>query len=279
MEEKEYGRGGRKYWSIENCFKEEPLQLTKSQIHRECDTGLHAHEFYEMSIVLHGSGWHFLEDICVPVSPGNVFVIPPKILHSFRQDTQLDVLNILIRREFLQKYEEETAHMPGFSRLFEIEPYLRKVVGEGFFLKLPAGELQLLKPEWERLLWYSQHSCYVNHNIAVLHLIARFGLQLYQDFEDRVHPDIVYVMEYINQHLSEKLTLQGMAELSHMSLSSFRRFFQKHTAMSPMQYVMMCRVDLVKRLLAEGRLSRAQIAAACGFYDISHMNKYLQSGR
>ena len=186
MEENVYGRGGRKYWSIENCFEDEPLQLTKSQIHRECDTGLHTHEFYELSIVLHGTGWHFLGDICVPVSPGNVFVIPPKILHSFRQDAQLDVLNILIRREFLQKYEEEITHMPGFSRLFEIEPYLRKVVGEGFFLKLSAGELQLLKPEWERLLWYIQYSCHVNHNIAVLHLIARFGLQLYQDFEDRV---------------------------------------------------------------------------------------------
>lgn len=271
----EAGQGGRKYWSIENCFDDDPRQLTRTQLHSACDTGLHAHEFYEMSIVLRGSGYHILGEICVSVCAGCVFVVPPGMLHSFRNQEKLDVLNILIRGEFFVRYSEEVNGMPGFTKLFEIEPYLRQAVGEGFFLQLDAGQMQLRRSEWEKLLWYMERRLYTNHNVAVLHLIEEFSLQMQREFEEHLQPDIVSVIEYINQHLSEKLSLQQLADLTHMSLSTFQRFFKRNTAMNPMEYVMMCRVDTARRLLREGKLSKTQIAAACGFYDTSHMNKYL----
>ena len=47
------------------------------------------------------------------------------------------------------------------------------------------------------------------------------------------------------------------------------------TQLTPMIYVIRCRVRAAQTLLAEG-LSRTETAHRCGFYDTSHMNRILE---
>ena len=83
------------------------------------------------------------------------------------------------------------------------------------------------------------------------------------------------LMEFIRENLDQKLTLSLLAEKANMSVATLTRHFREVLQTSPMQYVTACRISLARELLATGKLNKTEIAQSCGFFDVSHMNKYL----
>ena len=77
--------------------------------------------------------------------------------------------------------------------------------------------------------------------------------------------------DYINDNLSQKLTLAGMAEAVHMSPYHFARSFKAATGLSPHRYVVRQRVERAKALLADTDLTIAEVARAVGFANQSHL--------
>ena len=77
--------------------------------------------------------------------------------------------------------------------------------------------------------------------------------------------------DYINDNLSQKLTLTEIARVAHVSPYHFARSFKKTTGLSPHQYVIRRRVERAKTLLAGGDLTIAEIAGAVGFANQSHL--------
>jgi AraC family transcriptional regulator len=67
-----------------------------------------------------------------------------------------------------------------------------------------------------------------------------------------------------------------IAEFSNMSKATLNRRFNESVGMSPMNYVLSCRVAKAKELLADGNVNKTEIANICGFYDTAHMNKYVR---
>ena len=78
-------------------------------------------------------------------------------------------------------------------------------------------------------------------------------------------------VDYINDNLSQKLTLAEIAEAAHMSPHHFARSFKKDTGLSPHRYVVRQRVERAKALLANTDLTIAEVARAVGFANHSHL--------
>lgn len=79
--------------------------------------------------------------------------------------------------------------------------------------------------------------------------------------------------DYIEDHLSEPMTLGDMATQVGMSTDLFSRRFRKSFGMPPYRHVMMRRVERARRLLAGGHLAVKEIAALCGFADQAHLTR------
>ena len=79
-------------------------------------------------------------------------------------------------------------------------------------------------------------------------------------------------LRHIEKHLAEKLTLDDLAALCHLSRSTFCRNFRQVTGTAPMEYVMDKRLTRAATLCAEGETLSA-IAARTGFYDEYHLSK------
>lgn len=79
-------------------------------------------------------------------------------------------------------------------------------------------------------------------------------------------------LRHIEKHLAEKLTLDELAELCHLSRATFCRNFRQVTGTPPMEYVMDKRLTRAATLCAEGETLSA-IAARTGFYDEYHLSK------
>ncbi|MFC3325169.1 helix-turn-helix domain-containing protein [Mesorhizobium cantuariense] len=88
------------------------------------------------------------------------------------------------------------------------------------------------------------------------------------------------VQEFLNENFSRKLALAEMAAVCELSPYHFLRAFSRTFGMPPHQYVLDLRLDFAERLLADSRMTIADIAHSCGFSSQSHfttvMKKYRQ---
>lgn len=84
--------------------------------------------------------------------------------------------------------------------------------------------------------------------------------------EKKKNPEYLKAIEYIDEHLSDKITLSDIAEYANITTKTLTRHFKKNQNMSPMRYVNFMRIEKAKALL-QGNNSIGQIASALGFDD------------
>ena len=83
--------------------------------------------------------------------------------------------------------------------------------------------------------------------------------------ESNYEDSIQDVKNYIAENLNEKLTVQRLADKSHMSTSHFSRVFKQQTGFSPYDYVLITRLNKAKYLLQKTDMTVASIAYETGF--------------
>jgi AraC family transcriptional regulator len=78
------------------------------------------------------------------------------------------------------------------------------------------------------------------------------------------------VIGYIQDNLEYDISLAELAKVAQVSVHHFGKLFKQSMGVTPHQYVLKCRVEQAKKLLANKQLSFAQISQTTGFYDQSH---------
>lgn len=73
------------------------------------------------------------------------------------------------------------------------------------------------------------------------------------------------VLDYITQHLHEKISVADLAEVACLSIFHFTRMFAASVGMPPSRYVSRLRLEHGKSLLAAGKLPLSEISLACCF--------------
>lgn len=81
------------------------------------------------------------------------------------------------------------------------------------------------------------------------------------------------VIQHVQDHLDEQLTLERLAAQAGLSTCHFARMFKVATGLTPHRYVLNCRIARAKRLLAQGRPGLAEVALATGFCDQGHLTR------
>ncbi|VEP14014.1 putative Transcriptional regulator, AraC family [Hyella patelloides LEGE 07179] len=78
------------------------------------------------------------------------------------------------------------------------------------------------------------------------------------------------VVNYIHDHLKVNISLVELSELIQLSPHHFRKLFQKSMGISPHKYLLQCRIEKAKQLLADEQLTIAEVGQMVGFFDQSH---------
>ncbi|WP_073178810.1 helix-turn-helix domain-containing protein [Flagellimonas flava] len=77
----------------------------------------------------------------------------------------------------------------------------------------------------------------------------------------------------IESHLFSDISLQELAQLTHLSMSSFKRKFKDTYGLPPSQYFLTQRLKHSRELLTVSEASVGEIAFQCGFKTIHHFSK------
>lgn len=84
-------------------------------------------------------------------------------------------------------------------------------------------------------------------------------------------------LRYIEDHLTEPITLRDIASVAAVSEYHLIRLFKKQVGFPPLRYVTRRRIDLAKTRLSSTTLSIARIAVGCGFSSQSHFTTAFKS--
>lgn len=76
------------------------------------------------------------------------------------------------------------------------------------------------------------------------------------------------VMQYVDENISEKISLETLADVANMSKYHFCRFFLRHAGMSPIRYVVRTRIEKAKAILKASGKTVSSVADQTGFNDL-----------
>ena len=80
------------------------------------------------------------------------------------------------------------------------------------------------------------------------------------------------VLDFIETHLDQPLTLAVLAQEAALSEFHFARMFRHTTGAAPHQFVMQRRMARAHALLARPDLTLTEIAFQCGFHSSAHFS-------
>ncbi len=272
------------HWSHADSFRGEEGEYVKSFVHKNYEIDFHTHSFYELNIVLDGRGVHKIERMSCEVSRGCVFVIPPNVKHSYKNRGGLNVYHMLIHRDFFPRCFSEFLKTVGYSLLFETEPYFRAQYRENMFLVLSEEGLDSVLKDIELIESYRSapdENLYVNAvakkilAFLCMELTVRVGIGAVRNGTKAELLSIADSLSFIHMNYEERITVDLLAERQNMSRATYVRRFTRICGCSPHQYILNYRIKKAEEAMAEQNLSVTEAAQRCGFYDASHLRKYL----
>ncbi|MBQ8345601.1 MAG: helix-turn-helix transcriptional regulator [Clostridia bacterium] len=141
-----------------------------------------------------------------------------------------------------------------------------------FYRSLHRGKLEISKEQTASLI-RSMESLFrlpENRELAA-HMAERVLIEQYlcgaqqADRRQGLTEDVLTVMQYMNDHLHEKLDMDALADSVYLSHSGLLWKFHRQMGMTPSHYLTMIRLRYAKQLLLEGDLRINEIAARCGY--------------
>ncbi len=84
------------------------------------------------------------------------------------------------------------------------------------------------------------------------------------------------IRKIIDETYAEPMTIAELAKMSFMSESKLRKCFQQQYGMTIYQYVLECRMEKARELLADGNDQVKEVASLVGYSNISHFSEAFQ---
>src|SRR5471032_908503 len=82
---------------------------------------------------------------------------------------------------------------------------------------------------------------------------------------------VAKVLKYVKDHISDALTIEGIADAVGVSRRTFSRAFAKHAHVTPSVFVDQVRIDFARKLLEETDVPLKTVAFRCGFHTATQM--------
>ena len=215
---------------------------------------LHHHDFYEIYMLLRGSVSYTVENRIFHMRAGDLMLISPLELHQARVDSNdepYERIVLWVDRGYL---ESLSSPHTSLTRCFDTS-----VPGHTNLLRLPGAIGAPLRSTVDRLCDLRARKDYGSDLLAQGALVElMIGLNRAADSHGDLRPAgtsdqvVDAVLHYINEHYSESLTLDQLAEQFFISKYHLLRKFDAQVGTTVHRYILQKRLMNAKQLLAGG---------------------------
>lgn len=266
-------------------FFHTPYDLVHAFLEENFNTGMHEQEFYEINIITKGSGVHYIHTSRVDATVGDVFIIPPRVSHGYLGGDGFDVFHLLLSDAFMNKYMADMQLFPSFSTLFGAEPMMRGKTESNLYLKLTEKELKSIINILWQIDYYKEYGNTAEDLMRSNFAMIAIGMmcKAYTQSSNRHNFNtgndhaILKSISHIHEKYYEKITIDDLLQITHMSKTTYIKKFKEICKMSPAAYITKFRIESAAIMLINTPLSISEIAYKTGFYDASHLTKAFES--
>jgi len=228
---------------------------------------IHVHDFYEVILCLKGEMLCQVEDKQYEMREGDLISVYPGEMHQMQVQEksicefymlhvnldltrQFEMISPDIRMRYNEKRQHILVHTHGM-RYAQMEEIFKKICQEekeqGF--------------GWETLMYA--------YEVEIITNVARIDKEGTSAYGKPVQSSTVdQMIRYINEHLSNELTVSEIADTFYISESYVSQLFHRHLGVSPHRFIMKKRMVKARRLLLDGE-NIQQILPIVGYQDYS----------
>lgn len=233
----------------------------------------HYHNFYEILYVLDGEYSSMIENRTYHLHRGDFLLIDQNVMHKYnfieqKHDTSKRII-LWITRQMLEQLSggdiDLTACFNGKQACAYHFPIYYEEMLRGYLVKLAMSDV--MEGELPGTKQVLDRSCLALFFVYLNNLCNR---KEYWFTDENVisHPMVGQVSAYIDEHISEKITVEELAEWVHMSKYHFLRKFKELTGVTVHAFVTNKRLIKACELLKDGR-NITQVYQTVGFSDYS----------
>jgi AraC family transcriptional regulator len=196
---------------------------------------------------------------------GDVSIAPAQLKSKSRWSREFEFLIVRLDPDFLLKSALESIDGRAIEIMRRLKTTDILIHGIGLALK---HELQNL--ENSSRFYFDSLTTMMAVHLLRNHAVWRHNIKDYRGGLPKYKQQ--QVIDYIHNYLGQDLSLIALAELVKISPYHFARLFKQSVGTSPGQYVIKCRINKAKWLLAKGNLSILEITQQVGFQSQSHFS-------
>jgi AraC-like DNA-binding protein/mannose-6-phosphate isomerase-like protein (cupin superfamily) len=221
----------------------------------------HTHNCSELFYVTSGMGQFQIEDRIYPVSENDLVIINPNVIHTEISLNSNPMEYIVVGADGLEFDNNNT------------DDAFRIINCQNFHNKIHFYMNQMLKEIESKALGY-ETVCQNLMDILVITLFRQtnFSMSLTPVKKNSTRLCKI-IRRYIDTHYKESITLETLMELTHVSKYYLIHTFTKEYGISPINYMIACRIEEAKQLLKNDDYTISFISRTLGFSSQSYFSQ------
>ena len=237
-----------------------------------CPVVPHTHNALEIYFTLTDLPDVLLNDTVSNVAKGSLIIIPPYFVHQlFNQE--------------LTVYERYivSINTVWLNNVFSSHPELLDHARQPGIITLSMEEQRTLCSSLEHFL-ERDAAMSVGTYAEFFNLLSLIDSMILEADTQKPHMQLTIsksqktvndIIAYINEHITENLTLDAVADYFYMNKDYLARLFKKHTHAAMGHYISMQKISMAQGLLAQG-MTVAQVQEKMGFTSYAYFFKFFK---
>lgn len=216
---------------------------------------IHGHDYYEMELIIEGSGTQWINNTNVPFEKGSLFLLSPESYHRVEIDTTVSLFSI--------HFPFWMAEKMGFEQIEHA--YAAKLSPQEYqqlFLLLTA----LAQPEHAKLDYSVQELQATTMQILIL-LLRRGTVYSLSKPGRHLQQALKYIRDH---HTNPALRIADVARICGLSTCYFSSLFHQTVGCRYADYLTDYRLRHACALLSSSHLSITEVAYEAGFSSLAH---------
>lgn len=244
-----YDHGYQKEWT--------DIYVEKRERYRTSVTDFHEHDFYEINLILSGDVKALAANQVVDGTSNKIVLAKPDTPHcvSCNPGILYSSVYLVFSKEFIKTYDIECTNvMSVFGEK-----------GNVFTLSTQQTEacLEIIKS-------IENENNMFRKKVLVFYLLSYINdISEGTSAEKKNIPEpICEALDYINEHYTEKIVAQDLADRVYIGRTTLMTQFKKYTGKTLNEYIINCRLRNAIKILEEGK-TEYEAAVCSGFSDTS----------
>jgi AraC-like DNA-binding protein len=229
----------------------------------------HYHDECELFVPIEGQWKYLIGNLQGDIEPGQAFFLPPRTTHSFFTVSDNRKVRCSCYVLFLSLPLTSANELTGYD--------LTSVLNQQFAGGAQLTKIIKLRTSLEDMAaqqnGLTEAAAFLNTLDVLLQLphVRRLAQSPIVHATIPHHSEAVtQIGEYLSRHWQKPLTLETIAEATHMTVPTMCRIFRRSTGRSIFEYLRELRISHVQRQLAWSNLAISNIALDSGFQTLGH---------